>query len=64
MFKIITMEERLQNAETTNRALRYQLDQSVAKTAYIAMMSDVELPVTTDTVQQPYLEEGSDDDDE
>lgn len=43
MFKAITMEERLQKAETTNRALRSQLDQSVAQTAYVAMMSGVDL---------------------
>ena len=46
MFKTITMEERLQKAETTNRALRSQLDQSVAQTTYVAMMSGVDLPVT------------------
>lgn len=44
MFKVITMEERLQKAETTNQALRSQLDQSVAQTAYVAMMSGVDLP--------------------
>ena len=44
MFKSITMEERLQKAETTNRALRSQLDQSVAQTTYVAMMSGVDLP--------------------
>ena len=43
MFKAITMEERLQKAETVNRALRSQLDQSVAQTTYVAMMSGVEL---------------------
>lgn len=62
MFKSITLKERLQQAETANRALRAQLDQTTAQTAYIAMMGDVELPVNTDTVQQPSLEEGSDDD--
>lgn len=44
MFKSITMEERLQQAETTNRALRSQLDQSVAQTTYVAMMSGIDLP--------------------
>lgn len=44
MFKAITMEERLQKAETTNRSLRSQLDQSVAQTAYVAMMSGAYLP--------------------
>ena len=44
MFKSITMEERLQKAETTNRALRSQLNQSVAQTTYVAMMSGVDLP--------------------
>ena len=44
MFKSITMEERLQKAETVNRALRSQLDQSVAQTAYVAMISGVDLP--------------------
>ena len=44
MFKAITIEERLQKAETTNRALRSQLDQSVAQTAYVAIMSGVDLP--------------------
>lgn len=48
MFRAITMEERLQKAETTNRALRSQLDQTSAQTAYIAMMSDVDL-LTTET---------------
>lgn len=43
MFKAITMEERLQKADTANRALRSQLDQSVAQTAYVAMMSGVDL---------------------
>lgn len=43
MFKAITMEERLQQAETTNRALRSQLDQSVAQTTYVAIMSGVDL---------------------
>ena len=46
MFKSITMEERLQKAETANRTLRSQLDQSAAQTAYVAMMSGVDLPVT------------------
>lgn len=46
MFKAITMEERLQKAETENRALRSQLDQSVAQTTYVAIMSGVDLPVT------------------
>ncbi len=50
MFKAITMEERLQKAETTNRALRSQLDQSVAQTTYVAMMSGVDLP-TAETAQ-------------
>lgn len=49
MFKAITMEERLQKAETTNRALRSQLDQNVAQTAYVAMMSGVDLPTTETT---------------
>lgn len=49
MFKAITMEERLQKAETANRALRSQLDQSVAQTAYVAMMSGVDLPKTETT---------------
>ena len=44
MFKAITIEERLQKAETTNRALRSQLDQSTAQTTYIAMMSGVGIP--------------------
>lgn len=44
MFKAITMEERLQKAETANRALRSQLDQSVAQTTYVAMMSGVDMP--------------------
>lgn len=46
MFKVITMEERLQKAETTNRALRSQLDQSLAQTRYVAMMSGVDIPET------------------
>ena len=50
MFKAITMEERLQKAETANRALRSQLDQSVAQTAYVAMMSGVDL-TTAETAQ-------------
>ena len=64
MFKSITLQERLQKAEAENSALRAQLAQTTAQTAYIAMMGDVELPVTTDAGQQPSLEEGSDDDDE
>ena len=62
MFKSITMQERLRKAEAENSALRAQLAQTTAQTAYVAMMSDVELPVTTDTAQQPSLEEGSNDD--
>ena len=61
MFKSITLQERLQKAEAENSALRAQLAQTTAQTAYVAMMSDVELPVTTDTVQQPSLAKGSDD---
>lgn len=61
MFKSITMQERLQKAEAGNSALRAQLAQTTAQTAYIAMMGDVELPVASDTVQQPSLTEGSDD---
>ena len=60
MFRAITMAERLQKAETTNRALRSQLDQTSAQAAYIAMMSDVELPVASDTAQQPTIAEGGD----
>ena len=60
MFKPITMAERLQKAETTNRALRSQLDQTSAQAAYIAMMSDVELPVASDAAQQTPMTEGSD----
>ena len=44
MFKSITIEDRLQKAETANRALRSQLDQSAAQTAYVAIMSGVDLP--------------------
>ena len=61
MFKSITMQERLRKAEAENSALRAQLAQTTAQTAYVAMMSDVELPVNTDAVQQPSLAEGSDD---
>ena len=43
MFKSITIEERLQKAETANRALRSQLNQSMAQTTYVAMMSGVDL---------------------
>ena len=50
MFKSITMEERLQKAETTNRALLSKLDQSVAQTTYVAMMSGVDIP-TSETEQ-------------
>ena len=50
MFKSITMEERLQNAETTNRALRSQLDQCVSQTTYVTMMSGLDLP-TAETAQ-------------
>ena len=46
MFKSITIEERLQKAETANRTLRSQLDQSTAQTTYVAMMSGADLPVT------------------
>lgn len=61
MFKSITLQERLQKAEAENNALRAQLAQTTAQTAYVAMMSDVELPVTTDAAQQPSSEEGSED---
>ena len=61
MFKSITMQERLQKAEAENSALRAQLSQATAQTAYIAMMSDVELPVNTDAAQQTSVEEGGDD---
>lgn len=60
MFKAITMEERLQKAEATNRALCSRLDQSVAQTAYVAMMSGVGLPVASDAAQQTPMTEGSD----
>lgn len=61
MFKSITIQERLQKAEAENSALRAQLAQTTAQTAYVAMMSDVELPVNTDTAQQPSLAEGGED---
>lgn len=61
MFKSITMAEQLQKTETANRALRSALDQTTANTAYIAMMSDVELPAT-DTAPQNGVTEGSDED--
>lgn len=61
MFKSITMQERLQKAEAENSALRAQLAQATAQTAYIAMMGDVELPVNTDAAQQTSVEEGGDD---
>lgn len=61
MFKSITMQERLQKEEAENRALRAQLAQATAQTAYIAMMSDVELPVNTDAEQQTSVEEGGND---
>ena len=44
MFKSITMEERLRKAETINSVLRSQLDQSMAQTTYVAMMSGVGIP--------------------
>lgn len=62
MFKSITMQERLQKAEAENSTLRAQLARTTAQTAYIAMMGDVELPVSTDTANQPSLDEGSNDD--
>lgn len=49
MFKAITIEERLQKAETTNRALCSQLNQSVAQTTYVAMMSGADLPTAETT---------------
>ena len=58
MFKAITMEERLQKAETTNRALRSQLDQSVAQTTYVAMRSGVDLP----TAETKNITEGGESD--
>ena len=58
MFKTITMEERLQKAETANRALRSQLDQSAAQTAYVAMMSGVDLP----TAETKNIAEGGESD--
>lgn len=58
MFKAITMEERLQKAETANRALRSQLDQSAAQTAYVAMMSGVDLP----TAEMTNMAEGGESD--
>ena len=61
MFKSITMQERLQKAEAENSALRAQLAQATAQTAYIAMMSDVELSVNTDAAQQTSVEEGGND---
>lgn len=61
MFKSITMQERLQKAEAENSALRAQLARATAQTAYIAMMSDVELPANTDAAQQTSVEEGGDD---
>lgn len=62
MFRSITMEERLQKAETANRALRSQLDQTSAQATYIAMMSDVELPTTPDMSQHESMAEGGESD--
>lgn len=59
MFKSITMGERLQKAETANRALRSQLDQSVAQMTYVAMISGVDLPAAETTTN---TEEGGESD--
>ena len=62
MFRSITLEERLQKAETTNRALRSQLDQTSARAAYMAMMRGGELPVAAGAGQDESMPEGGESD--
>lgn len=59
MFKTITIPERLKRAEMENTYLKAQLAQTVAQTAYIAMMSDVELTAAEESQSNA---EGAEDD--
>lgn len=61
MFKTITIPERLKRAEMENTYLKAQLTQTVAQTAYIAMMSDVELPAAEESQSNA---EGAEDDEQ
>jgi len=50
MFRHISKDEKLKSLETENKALKSKLVEAVSQTAYVAMMSDVDL--LTDTTTQ------------
>ena len=49
MFNHISKEEKIRQLETENQMLRSKLANTTSQTAYIAMMSDIDLPTDTTT---------------
>lgn len=49
MFNHVSKDERLKTLETENQALKSKLTETASQTAYVAMMSDVDLPTDTTT---------------
>lgn len=49
MFNHVSKDERLKTLETENQALKSKLTETASQTAYVAMMSDIDLPTDTTT---------------
>lgn len=49
MFNHVSKEEKIRQLETENQMLRPKLASVVSQTAYVAMMSDIDLPTDTTT---------------
>lgn len=49
MFNHVSKEEKIRQLETENQMLRSKLASVVSQTAYVAMMSDIDLPTDTTT---------------
>lgn len=49
MFNHVSKEEKIRQLETENQMLRSKLASVVSQTAYVAMVSDIDLPTDTTT---------------
>ncbi len=49
MFNHVSKEEKIRQLETENQMLRSKLASVVSQTAYVAMISDIDLPTDTTT---------------
>lgn len=52
MFKYISLSEQSIKIRNENNRLKSELDKSKSYIDYIAMMSDIELPDTTEDIQE------------